>query len=124
MGLLYAILALANLVAGGFLCTATYGFDAQTATDIGFAVSIAVGVLGAIMGYVGFQSAKSDVRISLGLIGWLTAALAGWTVIATQVFDADTAQWLVFGSGAGHIVLSIAGIITHEATLPKAARRR
>jgi hypothetical protein len=61
------------------------------------------------------------------VLGILTAALAGWTVIATQVFDASTAKWMVFGSGLGHIVLAVAGIITQEATAPAArpaARKR
>jgi hypothetical protein len=116
MGVLYALLALINLLAGGFLATATYGFNASTTADIGFAVSIAVLVVAVAMGYVGYQSSKMSVRISLGLLGWLTAGLASWTVIATQVFAPTTSQWIVFGSGLGHIVLSAAGIITYEAT--------
>ena len=116
MGIWYSVLALVNLLAGGFLCTSVYGFDAGTATDIGFAVSIAVAVFGCAMGYVGFQSSRTGERIGLGVLGYATATLAAWTVVATQVFDPSTAQWLVFGSGAGHIALSVAGIITHEAT--------
>ena len=42
MGIWYSVLALVNLLAGGFLCTSVYGFDAGTATDIGFALSIAL----------------------------------------------------------------------------------
>ena len=116
MHIWYTVLALANLLAGGFLVTASYAFEPGTAVDVGFAVSIAVGLVGTAMGYVGFMSSKRDVRISLGVIGWLTAGLAAWTVIATQVFADDTARWIVFSSGLGHIVLSVSGIITHEAT--------
>ena len=116
MGVWYAILALVNLLAGGFLVTSTYGFTPETVANVGFAVSIAVLLIGVAMGYVGYNSAKGDVRISLGLLGWLTAALASWTVIGTQVFEPTTAKWIVFGSGLGHITLSAAGIITHEAT--------
>jgi hypothetical protein len=112
----YAVLALVNLLAGGFLVVATYGFGDSTAVNIGFALSIAVRCIGVIMGYVGFAHKDKSVRISLGVIGWLTAGLAGWTIIATQVFDDETARWLVFGSGLGHITLSAAGIITQEAT--------
>ena len=39
-------------------------------------------------------------------------------------FDPETAQWLVFGSGCGHIALSVAGIITHEATATRRPRPR
>jgi hypothetical protein len=119
MGILYSILALANLLVGGFLCTSVYGFDPATSTDIGFALSIGVAVLGCAMGYVGFQSSKSNERIGLGVLGYATATLAAWTIIATQVFEPETAQWLVFGSGCGHIALSVAGIITHEVTAPR-----
>ena len=118
----YAVLALVNLLAGGFLVTSTYAFGAGTTSDIGFGVSIAVAVLGLVMGYFGFASTKRNERISLGVMGWLTAALASWTVVATQVFDPDTAQWLVFGSGMGHISLSAAGIITQTATTPVRVR--
>jgi hypothetical protein len=78
------------------------------------------------MGYVGLQSSKTAERVGLGVLGYSTAALAAWTVIATQAFDPETAQWLVFGSGCGHIALSVAGIITHEATArrPRTAARR
>jgi zinc transporter ZupT len=112
----YAVLALANLLAGGFLIVATYGFGESTAVNIGFGISIGVLVLGLAMGYIGYESKDKAVRVSLGTIGWLTAALAGWTIVATQVFDDDTARWLVFGSGCGHIALCVAGIITQEAT--------
>ena len=124
MGLWYSILALVNLLAGGFLATSVYGFNAETSTDIGFAVSIGVLVVGLAMGFIGYGSSKTGERIGLGALGWATAALAGWTVVATQVFDPDTARWLVFGSGMGHIALSVAGIITHEATAQRPAPKR
>jgi len=112
----YAVLALANLLAGAFLVTSTYAFDASTTTNIGFGVSIGVAVLGVAMGFLGFESSKRSDRIGLGVIGCLTAGLASWTIVATQVFEDDTARWIVFGSGIGHIMLSVAGIITEAAT--------
>jgi hypothetical protein len=123
MGLWYSVLALVNLLVGGFLCTSVYGFDPQTSTDVGFALSIAVAILGLAMGYIGFQSSKTGERIGLGVLGYATATLAIWTVIATRVFEPETAQWMVFGSGCGHIALSVAGIITHEATATRPVRR-
>ncbi len=124
MGLWYSILALVNLLAGAFLATSVYGFDAETTKDIGLGVSIAVLCIGTAMGFTGYGSSKTGERIGLGALGWATAALAGWTVVATQVFDPETAKWLVFGSGMGHITLSVAGIITHEATASRNTRRR
>ena len=123
MGIWYSVLALANLLVGGFLCTSVYGFDPETSTDVGFALSIGVSVLGLAMGYIGFLSSKTNERIGLGVLGYATATLAAWTVIATQVFEPDTAQWIVFGSGCGHVALSVAGIITHEATARRPVRR-
>jgi hypothetical protein len=114
MGIWYSLLALVNLLVGGFMCTAVYGFGPETSTDIGFGLSIAVAVLGAVMGYIGLQSSRTNERIGLGVLGYSTAALAAWTIVATQAFDPETAQWLVFGSGCGHIALSVAGIVTHE----------
>ena len=123
MGIWYAVLALVNMLAGGFLVTSTYGFDAGTTTDLGFAVSIAVLLIGLAMGYTGYRSRKRAERVGLGLLGYATAGLATWTVIATQVFSSSTAQWMVFGSGLGHIALAVAGIITLETTAPRGARR-
>jgi hypothetical protein len=120
LGVWYAVLALVNLLAGGFLATSTYGFDASTTADIGLAVSIVVLMVGATMGYVGYMRSKDEIiRLSLGLLGWMTAGLASWTIIATQAFEPTTSRWLVFASGLGHISLSVAGIITHEATLQR-----
>jgi hypothetical protein len=123
MGIWYVVLALVNMLAGGFLVTSTYGFDAGTTTDLGFAVSIAVLLFGVAMGYVGYRSRKKGVRYGLGILGYATAGLATWTIIATQVFASSTAQWMVFGSGLGHIALAVAGIITLETTAPRTARR-
>jgi hypothetical protein len=119
----YAVLALANLLAGGFLVVSVYAFSAETTTNVGFAISIAVAILGLAMGYLGLSSSKTNERIGLGVIGLLTAILASWTIVATQVFDTETARWIVFGSGLGHIALSVAGIITEAATAPRPARR-
>ena len=124
MGVLYVVLALVNMLAGGFLVTSTYGFDAGTTADLGFAISIAVLLFGVAMGLVGYRSRKKVERVGLGLLGYATAALATWTIIATQVFAASTAQWMVFGSGIGHIVLAVAGIITLEGTSNRVPRRR
>jgi hypothetical protein len=123
MGIWYSLLALVNLLVGGFMVTSVYGFSPETSTDIGFSLSIAVAVLGAVMGYIGLQSSRTNERIGLGVLGYATAGLAAWTIVATQAFDPETAQWLVFGSGCGHIALSVTGIITHEVTSSRGPRR-
>jgi 4-hydroxybenzoate polyprenyltransferase len=107
----YALLALANLIAGGFLVVATYGFSEATAVVLGFAVSIAV--LGFALGmiYPEIRSRRASGRLTLGLC---TAILASWTIVATQVFPDPTARWLVFASALGHIGLSLTGLVMHE----------
>lgn len=109
MGYRYPFLALVNLLAGGFLIAATYGFAAGTAVTLGFAISIAVALVGLAMAYAAFES---DVR--LAILGGLTSLIAGWTIVATNVFANDTALWLVFASGLGHVGLSMIGLIVHE----------
>lgn len=108
MDLRYPFLALANLIAGGFLVAATYGFSAGTAVTLGFAVSIAVALIGLGMLYSGFRKPGPMV------LGSLTAILAIWTIVATNVFADDTARWLVFASALGHVGLALIGLIRHE----------
>jgi hypothetical protein len=128
MGLLYPLLALLNLFAGGFLVVATYGFDPETTTHIGFGVSIGVCVMSIGMAYYAYAV---DDDVPLTVLSGLTAALAAWTIIATTSFVATTAQWMVLGSGIGHVVLAAASLLVHEASVQRptpqaraAARRR
>src|SRR5262245_5415239 len=126
MDLRYTLLALANLIAGAFLVTATFAFEPSTVVALGFSISIAVVLLGLAMAYFGYQGGtRPEEQIGLGLLGVLTAALAAWTVLATTgIFPDDTARWLVFASGLGHVALALAGVITHEAVAARAAPRR
>lgn len=125
MDLRYTLLALANLLAGAFLVTATFGFDVATAVNVGFGVSIAVLVIALAMAYFGFTGIRAGERIGLGLLGLATATLASWTIVATTgIFDDESARWLVFSSGLGHVALSVAGIVTHEAVVGKKPARR
>lgn len=125
MGLAYPLLALVNLIAGGFLIAAVFGFSDETATELGFAVSIAVVVFGFAMVWAG---QKDGDNAGIAALGFATAVLAGWTVIATSVYDPSTAQWLVLASAIGHVVLSVAGIvgdlIAREAVVRAASRKR
>jgi hypothetical protein len=126
MDLRYTSLALANLLAGAFLVTATYGFEPSTTVWVGFGVSIGVVLIGGAMAYFGYVGpTRPDEKLGLGMLGLLTAGLAAWTIIATAgTFPDDTARWLVFASGLGHVALAAAGIITHEAITGSQAPRR
>jgi hypothetical protein len=126
MDLRYTSLALANLLAGAFLVTATYAFEPSVTVALGFGISIAVILVGLGMAFFGYTGpTQPEEKIGLGVLGVLTAALAAWTVIATAgTFPDDTARWLVFASGLGHVALAVAGIITHEAITGAPAPRR
>jgi len=126
MDLRYTSLALANLLAGAFLVTATFAFGPSTVVALGFGISIAVVLVGLAMAYFGYTGhTRPEEQIGLGVLGLLTAALAAWTVLATTgIFDNETARWLVFASGLGHVALALAGIITHEAVTGRAAPRK
>ena len=120
MALLYPLLALLNLFAGGFLVVATYGFDPSTTTHIGFGVSIGVVVIALLMTYYAYEI---DEDVPLTVLSGLTAALGAWTIIATTSFVATTAQWMVLASGIGHVVLAAASLLTHEASIQRPAPR-
>lgn len=126
MDLRYTSLALVNLLAGAFLVTATYGFDPDVTVHLGFGVSIAVVLVGLAMAYLGYSGAqRPEEKLGLGLLGLLTALLAAWTIIATSgTFDDETARWLVFASGLGHVALAVVGILSHEAITGAPAPRR
>jgi hypothetical protein len=109
MGFRYPFLALVNLLAGGFLIAATYGFAASTAVTLGFAISIAVALIGLVMTYASFGT-----EWQLAILGAFTTLIAGWTIVATNVFADDIARWLVFASGLGHVGLSVLGLVMHE----------
>jgi hypothetical protein len=111
MALAFPLLALGNLLAGGFLIAAVFGFSDETATELGFGISIAVAVFGLAMVYAGIKEGEVPGVTALGLA---TAVLAGWTIIATSVYDPSTAKWLVLASALGHVVLSVAGLVGHE----------
>jgi uncharacterized membrane protein len=121
MGLLYPLLALLNLFAGGFLVVATYAFDPATTTHIGFGVSIGVVVISLGMAYYAWAIDNDEILTTLS---GLTAALAAWTVIATTTFEPTTAQWMVFSSGIAHMVLAAASLLAHEASVQRPPRRR
>jgi hypothetical protein len=115
----YPLLAIANLLAGGFLVVSVYGFNAQTTADLGLGVSIGVVLIGLAMTYWGFQL-HDNTAMPLGAA---TTALGVWTIIASTVFEPKTAQWLIFANGLGHIGLSVTGLVLTEITRPVPRRR-
>ena len=121
MNLRYQFLALLNLLAGGFIVTATFAFSASTAVTLGFAVSIGVLVVSLAMVY---RAHTKNEPVSLLALGAVTAAVASWTIVAANTFADDTARWMVFASGCAHVGLSVLAFLLTEGVTDKPAPRR
>ena len=107
----YSLIALALLVAGGFVVIATFAFSDGTASAIAFGVAI-----GAYVAALGGQLVVPEQRrtVHRGLmIG--VALVAAWTVlVAVDVFG-DDHVWLVFAGAAAIAAGSLAALATEIA---------
>jgi hypothetical protein len=112
----YPFLAMANLLAGGFLVVAVFAFSVTTAVWLGFAISIPLALLGAAMAFSAVRGPRTGEQIGLAALGGLTCAVACWTIIASLVFAPVTALWLIFASACAHVALSMASLVIREVT--------
>lgn len=96
-------------LAGGFVFAESQIFSASTASDLSFAVGIAITAfaLAAALGSV------SRGRLYTGL-ALLTAVIGAWITVESLVFSDALAKWLSFGSGAGVLGLSLISLAAHE----------
>lgn len=108
------LFGMANLLAGAFLVVATFAWTMSTTVDLGFAVSIGVLVFSLALTFAASRSEITGERVGEMAIGGLTAGVAAWTIVATQVFSTGLAHWLVFASGLAHITLAVASLALHE----------
>jgi hypothetical protein len=112
----YPFLAMANLLAGGFLVVAIFAFTAVVAVWLGFAISIPLALFGLAMAYSAARGTRTGERTGMAALGTLTFVIATWTIIATLVFPTAAARWLVFASACAHVVLSMASLVVREVT--------
>lgn len=112
----YPFLAMANLLAGGFLIVAVFAWAPTTAVTLGFAVSIALMVFGLAMAVSAARGGPMGERIGVATLGALTCIIASWTIIASLVFAPTTARWLIFASACAHVALSMASLVVREVT--------
>lgn len=115
-----ALLAIANLLAGGFLVIGNFAYSSETATDLGFAISIGLAIFGLTMVVLGLLGAVGEERAGQTLIGGLTAIVAGWTIVASRTFDDETARWFIFAGGCAHIALAVVSLLMHEVATARA----
>jgi hypothetical protein len=100
---------LANLtmaLIGGFLVVASRAFAYHVVSWIGFGLAIAALALG--------LATVLLPPLAQRVVGGAEAVLAIWTLVASRVFSAHTADWLIFASAIAFVVLAVAGLTIHE----------
>jgi hypothetical protein len=103
-------LALAAMLSGFVLVTTAVGLP-HAARWIGLGLSIVVAGTGMGLALLNVR----ERRVVFAVAGWAIVALAGWTIVASAgPFDAETARWVVIGSGIGYIVEAVVALIAHE----------
>lgn len=112
----YPFLAMANLLAGGFLVVAVFAFGVTSAVWLGFAVSIPLVPFGLAIAYSAASGAGAGERVGVTMLGTLTCLVASWTIIASLVFSPPVARWLIFASACAHVALSMASLVIREVT--------
>lgn len=102
----FSFLALA--IAAAFLVVASQAFALPAIEGVSLGVNIGVLVVSVLV-TVGYRH-----RLASSVIGSLTAIVAGWTIVASQVFSLGVVQALTFAGGVAVAALAIAGLIAHE----------
>jgi hypothetical protein len=111
----YWALCLAAAICGGFIAIERFAFGSQAAAWIAFGVAVAATVFS-----VGaFLLALARDNHALSGLGALSALIAGWTVIATLVFNPPTALWLAFADGLVLVLVSFRALALHETTVER-----
>jgi len=111
----YPFLAMGNLLGGGFLVVAVFAWAAATATWLGFAVSIALLLLGLAIAYSALRGGTAlGERVGVTTLGVITSVVAAWTIVASLVFAPSTARWLIFASACAYVTLSMASLVIRE----------
>jgi hypothetical protein len=102
----FSFLALA--IAAAFLVVASQAFALPAIQGVSLGVNIGILVVSALV-TVGYRS-----HLASSVIGSLTAIVAGWTIVASQVFSLGVVQTLTFAGGVAVVILAIAGLTAHE----------
>jgi len=99
----------ATAVAAAFLVVASASFTSLTAIAwLAFGISI-----GTLVVSVGIAYRYHD-HIPTLVIGALTAAVSGWTIVASLVFSPSTVDNLALAGSLAITALALAGLTAHE----------
>lgn len=103
-------------LAAGFLVVASQAFASSTTGWIAF--GIAIGTL-ALAGLAQVDASRGvEQRVLDGVI----AIVAGWTIVASAVFDGTALKWLSAGEAIALVAIAVAGLASNEISEQKAAR--
>jgi hypothetical protein len=114
-------LTLALALGGAFLVVDSFAWSPGAASDIGFAVSLAMLPVGLALlatarrtpQYVSLPA--RDLRVAAWqAIAMLAITIAGWNVVQSRIWDGGTARWLTFANGLAIAGVALAGLILHE----------
>jgi hypothetical protein len=103
-------------LAGGFVVAASQAFTSNVTGWLAFAVG--VGVL-AVLGVVQVDELRG---LSQRALDAAAGSLAIWTIAASVVFTDATLRWLSLGEGLGFVVVSLAGLFSHELSSERIVR--
>ena len=95
-------------IAAAFLVVVSASFSPGTAASLALAVGISTLSLSAYVVY----SARGDVPAVV--LGIASVAISAWTIVASMVFSASTAQSLALASSLAISGIAVAGLTAHE----------
>jgi len=109
----YWAMTFAVAIGGAFLAIERFAFAPSNAVWIAFGVAVAAVALSLAAALVALLRDNQ----TFSAVSAVSAAVAAWTVIATRVFTAPTALWLVFAGGLVLLALSLRALALHETTV-------
>jgi hypothetical protein len=109
----YWALTMATALAGAFIAIDRFAFTPTNSIHIAFGVSIAAAALSLA------ATAVALLRENHTFSGTsaLSLLVAGFTIIATRVFNGPSALWLAFAGGVVLLLLSLRALALHETTV-------
>ncbi len=95
----------------GFLIIETQAFASGPAGWIGFGCGIGALVVCASLVVDSARRHRGPTWLALPSVGLV---IAGWNIVASLVFAAPAAIWLMFANGCGLLAIALAGLTLHE----------
>jgi hypothetical protein len=104
---------LAIALAAAFLVVASVAFSAPTTAWLAFSIGIATLAVSISLG------AAYLTQLSTSVVAVVTAGVSAWTIIASLVFSAGTAQTLAFAEALAICGLALLGLTVHEISVER-----